>query len=171
MESCILEENRKWYVITTKSRAEKKVSLGLTKLGIDHFLPLQKQLKQWKDRKKWVEVPLFHSYIFVFIQEQFRNEVFEVAGVVKYLAVKGAPSVLQPEEIERIKKICSQEHEVSITANELQRGAEVEVTEGPLKGLKGRIKERGNNAYLYIQIENLGFTASFKIEKHLLKQL
>ena len=77
-----MEENRKWYVITTKSRTEKKVSLGLAKLGIDHFLPLQKHLKQWKDRKKWVEVPLFNSYIFVHTIEQFRNEVFEVAGVV-----------------------------------------------------------------------------------------
>lgn len=166
-----MDDNRKWYVITTKSRAEKKVSLGLVKLGIDHFLPLQKQLKQWKDRKKWVDVPLFNSYIFVYLSEQFRNEVFEVSGVVKYVAIKGVPSVLQKEEIERIKKICSQEHEVKITTSGLVTGDEVEVTEGPLKGLKGRISERANNAYLYIQIDNLGFTASFKIDKKMVKRL
>lgn len=166
-----MEDNRKWYVITTKSRAEKKVSLGLAKVGIDHFLPLQKQLKQWKDRKKWVELPLFHSYIFVFVPEPFRNEVFQVPGVVKYLAIKGVPSVLQPEEIERIQKICQQEHEVTITSSGTLTGDEVEVTEGPLKGLRGRILEKESNTYLYIQIDNLGFTASFKIEKQLVKRL
>jgi transcription antitermination factor NusG len=166
-----LEDNRKWYVITTKSRAEKRVSLDLAKLGIDHFLPLQKHLKQWKDRKKWVELPLFNSYIFVYTAEQLRNEVFEVPGVVKYLAIKGSPCVLKQEEIERIKKICNQEHEVTITQSGILTGDEVEVTEGPLKGLKGRITEKGNNSFLYIQIENLGFTASFKIEKNLVKRL
>lgn len=166
-----MDDNRKWYVITTKSRSEKKVSLGLEKLGIEHFLPLQKQLKQWKDRKKWVEVPLFNSYIFVHTTDQFRNEVFEVPGVVKYVAIRGVPSVLQEEEIVRIKRICKQEHEVRITTGGLFTGDEVEVTEGPLKGLKGRISEKGNNAYLYIQIENLGFTASFKIEKNIVKRL
>lgn len=158
-------------MIRTKSRAEKKVSLGLAKVGIDHFLPLQKQLRQWKDRKKWVELPLFHSYIFVFVPELFRNEVFQVPGVLKYLSNKGLPCVLQPEEIERIKKICRQEHEVSITTIGSHIGHEVEVSEGPLKGLRGRISEKGSNAYLYIQIDNLGFTAFFKIEKQLVKQL
>lgn len=166
-----MEDNRKWYVIITKSRSEKKVSLGLEKLGIEHFLPLQKQLKQWKDRKKWVEIPLFNSYIFVHTTEQLRNEVFAVPGVVKYLAFRGTPCVLQPEEIERINKICKQEHEITITNRGLLTGDAVEVTEGPLKGLKGKISHKGNNAYLYIQIENLGFTASFKIERDSFKSI
>ena len=33
--------------------------------GIESYLPLKKVLKQWSDRKKWVEEPLFRSYIFI----------------------------------------------------------------------------------------------------------
>ena len=68
---------------------------------------------------------LFNSYIFVYTAEQFRNEVFEVAGVVKYLAIKGAPCVLKPDEIERIRKLCNQEHEVTITNSGILTGDEV----------------------------------------------
>lgn len=161
----------KWYVITTRSRSEKKVSLGLAKMNILHFLPLHRQLKQWKDRKKWVEVPLFNSYVFIYTNEKYKNDVFEVPGVIRFLSVKGQLCILREEEIERIKKICAQEHEVHITSTNLLTGDEVEVTEGPLKGIKGRISERANNAFLYIQIENLGFTAFFKIDKQLLKRI
>jgi transcriptional antiterminator RfaH len=166
-----LEELRKWYVITTRSRAEKKVALGLSKIGVQHFLPLQKQLKQWKDRKKWVEIPLFGSYLFVYITERQKNDVFTIQGVIKFLSIKGRLSILSEEEIERIKKICAYEHEVRVSAASLLTSDYVEVIEGPLKGLKGRVSEKANNAYLYIQIENLGFTASFKIEKELVRRV
>lgn len=167
----MLEEQKKWFVITTKSRAEKKVALEFEKYGIGYYLPIQKQLRQWKDRKKWVEVPLFNSYVFVQIAEEQKNIVFEVQGVIKFLAIKGKLSVLPDEEIERIKKICNYDHEVSITSENIFTLNEVEVIEGPLKGLKGRISDKGNNTYLYIQIENLGFAASFKIDKKWVKIL
>lgn len=161
----MLATEQRWLVITTKSRAEKKVALGLEKLGIECFLPLQKQLKQWKDRKKWVEIPLFGAYVFVKLNDQNRNLVFQVPGVVKFLSIKGELSCLREDEIERIGKICRQENEVTISHEQMMTGAMVTITEGPLKGLKGRVGDKANNAYLYIWIENLGFTASFKIEK------
>jgi len=56
-----------WHVVYTRSRAEKKVYADLTAQGIECFLPVQKQLRQWKDRKKWVEMPLMPGYCFVYI--------------------------------------------------------------------------------------------------------
>lgn len=160
-----------WYVITTRSRAEKKVSIGLSKIGVEHFLPLQKQLKQWKDRRKWVEMPLFSSYVFVHTTDQQKNDVFAVQGVVKFLSIKDKLCVLTDEELERVRKICTQENEVRVLDTQLEKGEEVEVIEGSLKGLRGRIIEQMNNTYLYIQIENLGFVASFKIDKRIVKRV
>lgn len=165
----VLEQ--RWLVITTKSRAEKKVAIGLEKIGVEYFLPIQKQLKQWKDRKKWVEVPLFGAYIFVKLNIHNRNLVFEVPGVVKFLSVKGELCCLREEEIERIGRICRQENEVTISHEKMITGALVTITEGPLKGLKGRVIEKSHNSFLHVQIENLGFSASFKIEKNVLKRI
>ena len=57
--------NKKWLVFYTKSRQEKKVRDILLRRGFEVFLPLQKVMRQWSDRKKKVEVPLFNAYIFV----------------------------------------------------------------------------------------------------------
>ena len=65
------EINKKWFVIYTRSRFEKKIYQELLKINIESYLPLQKKLKQWSDRKKWVEEPLFRSYIFVKIDNLF----------------------------------------------------------------------------------------------------
>ena len=54
-----------WKVVYVASRQEKKVSDYLKKQCIEHYLPLYRSLRFWKDRKKWVEMPLFNGYIFV----------------------------------------------------------------------------------------------------------
>ena len=51
------ETMKQWYVIYTKSRAEKQVNQRLLEQGIETYLPLQKIIRQWADRKKRVEVP------------------------------------------------------------------------------------------------------------------
>lgn len=56
---------KQWFVFYTKSRQEKKVRDLLLKSGYEVFLPMHKVMRQWSDRKKKVEVPLFNSYIFV----------------------------------------------------------------------------------------------------------
>ena len=59
-------QTARWYLLYTKPRAEKKVALELGLKGYELFLPLQRTLKQWSDRKKWVEEPLFKGYIFIY---------------------------------------------------------------------------------------------------------
>ena len=52
---------KSWYAVYVKSRTEKKVALEFKYEEIDHYLPLIKRLKQWSDRKKWVEEPYLLS--------------------------------------------------------------------------------------------------------------
>ena len=81
---------RKWFAIYTRPRAEKKVKEQLLKIDIETFLPLRKELRQWKDRKKWVEVPLFTSYIFVRIQVKEYYEIIKnIRDIVKFVTIGG----------------------------------------------------------------------------------
>ena len=59
--------NYKWYPVYTHPRAEKKAHQALSNKGIETYLPLRRQLKQWSDRKKWVDEPFIKSYLFVHI--------------------------------------------------------------------------------------------------------
>ena len=45
-----------WYVLYTTSRAEKKVAQRLEEKGLEVFLPMIEELRQWSDRKKKVEI-------------------------------------------------------------------------------------------------------------------
>jgi len=77
-------DNKVWYAVYTRSRAEKKVLAELEAKNIECFLPLQKQLRQWKDRKKWVEVPLIPGYCFVHINRIDYDRVLHINNVVSY---------------------------------------------------------------------------------------
>lgn len=73
---------KKWLVFYTKSRAEKKTLEYLLKFGFNAWLPTHKVLRQWSDRKKKVEVPLFNSYIFVKDIEANISEILKGKSVV-----------------------------------------------------------------------------------------
>ena len=64
-----MDVNRKWYALYVKSRHEYVTQGELVQKGIDTFLPSVKKLRQWKDRKKSVDFPLFPGYLFVSMHE------------------------------------------------------------------------------------------------------
>ena len=55
----------RWLVVYTKPRQEKKAAAALEKRGIGVYCPLKREKRKWSDRWKWVETPLFTSYVFV----------------------------------------------------------------------------------------------------------
>ena len=76
---------RKWHVIYTKSKWEKKTADVLMQHGVESWCPVQKKERQWSDRKKIIEEPLFRSYVFVKISQTERVKVLETNGVVNFL--------------------------------------------------------------------------------------
>ena len=143
-----------WFVIYTKSRNEKKVAELLQKNGVESFCPLVKLKKNWSDRKKIVETPLFNSYVFVNVSEKDRNVVFNVPGVIRYLFWLKKPAIVKDSEIESLKAVL---HETidSFTIENYQIGDTVKISEGVFKGLDGVIEKQSNNK-LHVILENVG---------------
>jgi len=81
--------NKIWYAVYTRSRTEKQTQELLLRSGIEVYLPLVKNLKQWSDRKKWVEEPLFRSYLFVHISPAEYYDVLNIPGAVRYITFEG----------------------------------------------------------------------------------
>ena len=63
-----------WIVVRSKPRAEKVAFDQLMKKGIEVYLPLVKERRKWSDRKKWVELPLFSSYLFAKVE--LKNSIY-----------------------------------------------------------------------------------------------
>ena len=58
-------ESNEWFAFRVRPRHEKQVSIALREKGFTEFLPLYKSKRQWADRTKVVEMPLFPGYIFL----------------------------------------------------------------------------------------------------------
>ena len=143
-----------WFVIYTKSRNEKKVAELLQKNGVETFCPLVKLKKNWSDRKKIVETPLFNSYVFVNLSEKDRNVVFNVPGVIRYVFWLKKPAVARDSEIESLKAMLSETMD-SFSIENYQIGDTIKISEGAFKGVEGVI-EKQTNTKLHLILENVG---------------
>jgi len=93
---------KKWYVVYTRPRWEKKVADLLFRKKIEYYCPLNKVYKQWSDRKKLVAEPLFTSYVFVRIDESEQLTVRLTDGVINFVYWLGKPAQVRNEELEAI---------------------------------------------------------------------
>ena len=65
-----MNENKKWFVVHTKPRVEKRVTEILTRKKIENYCPINKVMRQWSDRKKLVNEPLFPYFVFIKADQQ-----------------------------------------------------------------------------------------------------
>jgi len=150
-----------WYVVYTKPKWEKKVAEKLTQIGIECYCPLITQVKQWSDRKKKIEVPLFNSYVFVQIADSERNSVFQVSGVIRYLFWLGKPAIVKNEEIEIIKTSLKDPHLSDITVSTIQVGDKIKLESGLFSDQSAIVKEVSKNYYILV-LETLGCVLKIK---------
>lgn len=150
-----------WYVIYTKPKWEKKVAEQLNKRGVTAYCPLTVQMRQWTDRKKKVEVPLFNSYVFVQIEEVDRNQVFDVSGVVRYLFWLGKPAIVRDDEIELIKKSVTSNTISEVVVESYQKGDRITVDSGIFKDQIGVVKEVSNKEFVLV-LETMGCILKIK---------
>jgi transcriptional antiterminator RfaH len=148
----------KWYPVATRPRAEKKACQALIKKGIETYLPLNRQLKQWSDRKKWVEEPFLKSYLFVQIAEHQQAEVLMTPGIARFIYFSGRVTSMPDRQINELKLLMASPFELEVTEEDLQPGEKIVIKAGPLKGLIGEIISYRSQKQLVIRLESLGYS-------------
>lgn len=157
--------SKEWFAIYVKSRYEKKVTKTLDEIGIESFLPLITRIKQWSDRKKKVEEPLFRSYVFVHITKEDYYNVLHCDGVVKYITFEGKAAVIPENQILAIKEYINDEDINDIEYDDFKEGQLVRIKSGQMRGLVGRFAEiRGKHRFI-INIEVVGKSIPINISR------
>lgn len=157
---------KQWYAIYTRSKAEKKVQLELDYLGIESYLPLVTRYRQWSDRKKKVEEPLFRSYVFVYIHESQLYTVRNVPNVARFVSIEGKPSVVPDSQIMAIRYyLDEQDQQEEVDSSVIQEGQLVRIKQGHMEGLIGRMIHYRNKYRLVVQIEAVGQLISLNIPR------
>ncbi|MEP6806605.1 MAG: UpxY family transcription antiterminator [Flavobacterium sp.] len=152
---------KNWYVVYTKPKWEKKVAEKLTEIGIECYCPLITQIKEWSDRKKKVEVPLFNSYVFVQLEDINRNSVFQISGVVRYLFWLGKPAIVKDSEIDIIKTSLKAPNIIDISVTSIQVGDRIKLEAGAFTNQDAIVQEISNTHYILV-LESLGCVLKIK---------
>jgi len=164
MEKINSQQTSNWYAVYVKSRAEKKAQTELQDKEIETFLPLQRKLRQWSDRKKWVEMPLISGYLFVRISRKEYDSVLQSNYVVSYVRFEGTAAMIPDNQIDYLKLMLKQDNlDIEITRESFEIGQMIEVIAGPLIGLRGKlVRIKGKNK-VAIELEQLGYSALVEI--------
>lgn len=148
-------DSLKWFVLVVKTNREKQVFNILEEHRFEVYCPVKTETRQWSDRKKKVEVPLFQNYLFIRIKESERDTVFITSHIKKYLFWLGKPAIVRDAEIEVIRKWMSDSTIYNVKSSQIQKGKLITIERGAFKNKKATIQEVRKNE-LKLVLNGLG---------------
>jgi len=169
--SAIEPEQVNWYVLYVKPRTEKKVGERLKKIGFEVCVPTQKQLRQWSDRRKVVEMVLFPNYVFVASNQKRKNKVFEAGHVFKFVQFGGRVATLTEKEVQMVKQLGNQAKPVSIGYKGFEIGEEIEILSGSLAGYQGKVQAVKGVSKIKLALPSLHCFACVELEGVKIKKI
>lgn len=153
-----------WFAIQTRSRHEKRVTADLQEKAIHAYLPLCSMERQWSDRRKLVDMPLFPGYVFVKIAADVpaRVPVLQTDGVIGFLGVRGIGVPIPDEEIAAIQTVLREKIPVAPYPF-VQVGERVRICGGSLDGLEGLLTGMEGNKNLIVSIDLIERSVAIRI--------
>ena len=132
----------------------------LASYEVQHYLPCSRSVRQWKDRRVTLEMPLFPGYVFVRLPFLERARVLSLPNVVGLVGGRNAPAIITAEEIDSIRRgvqFGNASPHPSIVA-----GQRVMITSGILSGMQGILLRSQNNTRVVVAIDAIA--RSFAVE-------
>ena len=159
-------ESNSWVVIWTESRAEKQVERRLAERGIEPWLPKFTERRQWSDRWKDVVLPLFPGYLFARVGSAPLSALLRIPGVMTIVKHGDTPARLSNDFIAALRgAVECAGVDAAPLAEEILFNVqdEVVVSEGPLRGMRGFVREIRNHRRLVIWVQEIGRGVAFSI--------
>lgn len=161
---------KEWIAVYTKPRHEKVVDRELHEKDIETYLPVIRKKHRWSDRMKWVETPIFKSYIFAHIEVKNYLEVLQTHGVHHIIKFQNKIAVIPDYQIDNLKKMIEGGFD-PFPSDYFIVGDEVEVVGGPLRGIVGVVSRSDTHDKLVIKIDAIQHAVAVQIESKYLKPI
>lgn len=152
---------RLWYAVCTRPRFEKKTRVFLEREEIPNWLPLQRSQRQWSDRKKIVDAPVFNSYIFVHITENEFYRTLNTYGVSRFVYYNGKPAVVPDRDIDFLRRVFDEGYQVEARPISFQLGMRVRIVRGAFAGREGILVAEGNRQRFRVDLKQIGQSILF----------
>ena len=165
------DTERHWVTFYTKPRSEKKAFAQLERCGFEPYLPLQRRLHKWHDRKKWVEMPLFSSYIFVNIYYKQLYQVLEQPCITRYVRFGDEVAVLSETEIDALRRMIASERELFVqNMSQMKKGSRVRlISGGVFDGLEGELISDCKDGNFAVRIQCVSSVVVMNVDRQLME--
>ena len=150
---------RQWLVAYVQFCLEKKTAERLKAMGVECYLPIQSEIRQWSDRRKKVDRLVIPMMIFVHVTPQERPLPLTLQAISRYMVLRGEsrPAVIPEEQMERFRFMLDYSEEaVEMCSERIQPGEQVKVIKGPLTGLTGELITMDGKSKVAVRINMLG---------------
>ncbi len=153
------DKNKRWLAAYVKMHHEKKIREYLNTLGIENFLPVQTEIRQWSDRKKKIERVLIPMMIFVRVNSEEQKTVITLPSVLRYLVLRGerTPSEIPDYQMNQFRfMVDNSDNPIYFSSSDFQPGQKIRIIKGPLNGLEGELVTVDEKSNIAIRIAQLG---------------
>jgi transcription antitermination factor NusG len=142
-----------WFAAFTSPRHEKRVEQHLTQRNVEHYLPVYRSSRKWRNGLKVVlDLPLFPGYIFVRIKRSERVRVLQVPGVLAIVGgTAGEMAPLPEADVEALRSGLHLRNAEPYPF--LTTGQRVRIRSGALAGLEGIVVRQKNSLRCVINMD------------------
>ena len=152
-----------WFALRVRPNYEKPVAAALRGKGFQEFLPLIRSKRQWSDRVKIMDLPLFPGYLFCRLNLDERLPLLTTPGFLYLVGVGKNPEPVDEAEIAGIQAVLRSGLTITPWPN-LVVGQKVRLKHGPLRGLEGVLTRIANRHRIYVSVTLLQRSISVEVD-------
>jgi transcription antitermination factor NusG len=153
-----------WYALTVPYQHERQTEKALQSKGLETLLPVYRSRRQWSDRVKDVEIPLFAGYVLCHFDLNDRIHVMDTPGVARIVGFGGMPAALEDSEIGSIQQMVLSKLPLAPWPY-LKAGDRVRVEHGPMRGQEGTLVRTKDSLHLVINIDVLQRSVAVQVDR------
>jgi transcription termination/antitermination protein NusG len=153
----------RWFALTVKHQHERRVEGVLCANGVQTFLPVFRSRRQWSDRIKQQDAPLFPGYVFVRFSLPERVSVLNTPGVARIVGFGGVPVPLEDQEVGNIRTALASNQALGPWPY-LHAGDRVRIERGPLRGVEGILLHEKTGFRLVLGVEILRRSVAVEVD-------
>lgn len=158
-----------WYAVQVRSNHECVASGNLISRNVEVFLPTYTVQRQWSDRVKQMELPLFPGYMFCRIVPEKRRLILTAPGVVGILSCGKVPLAVPEEEVEAVRRVVRSK--LNYSPSTFSPGERVRIHEGPLSGIEGTLLEVRQQSRVLISVSTVQRAVSVEIDRRWVRSI
>ena len=177
--------DKKWFVLKTKSRCEKKIANCAFENGIEYYLPLIDSFRVYQRKKAHFLKVLIPGYLFVKCDSEEKEVLFRSGYIANFLFVANQVELVNDlKRLQEVKMVTqsSSLRNIKIPVEETgfsvvpisdwpEEGFFVEILSGPLIGLTGLVESVENADRFIIRVNVIKKAVSIALGKNQFKVL